>query len=244
ADLPLVARGAGAVRARILLGDVVAGRAVRHALLDVADRVAQPLRIVARVLEDVEREPLRAFRADARELLQLLDEAGERIGQQLETGNLEPAHQAGHLLRELLVDLAVRVVDRREDQVLQHLHVVFGDDFRIDLDRLELLVAADGHGDHAAAGGRLDAQLGHLLLQALLHLLRLLHHRLNVHIAPTDPYISSTSRISAGKTSSIACTVDEDIASAFKSRFRSFGSFGAFGSFGPFAFAAFGPFDG
>src|SRR5207237_10345331 len=52
---------------------------------------------------------------------------------------------------------------------------------------------------HAPAGVALDAQLGHLFLQALLHLLRLLHHLLNIHI-------SSTSRISAGKTSSIAWT--------------------------------------
>src|SRR6185295_6614295 len=42
-------------------------------------------------------------------------------------------------------------------------------------------------------------KLGHLPLQALLHLLRLLHHLLNIHI-------SSTSRISAAKTSSIVCT--------------------------------------
>src|SRR6185503_9037206 len=88
-------------------------------------------------------------------------------------------------------------------------------------------------GDHAAAGGRLDAELRHLLLQALLHLLRLLHHGLDVHNvitfrrvrvrlaceAPRNPsYISSTSRISAGNTSSIAWTVDDDMASAFRSR--------------------------
>ena len=35
-----------------------------------------------------------------------------------------------------------------------------------------------------AAGRRLDPQLGHLLLQALLHLLRLLHHLLDVHRGP------------------------------------------------------------
>ena len=107
----------------------------------------------------------------------------ERFGkrQSSRAGDLQPAHHALHLLTELLVDLPVRVVDRRDDQVLQHLHVVFRDDFGIDLDRLQLLVAADDDGHHAAAGGRLDAQLGHLLLQALLHLLRLLHHGLDVH---------------------------------------------------------------
>ena len=43
------------------------------------------------------------------------------------------------------------------------------------------LGAVDDDGDHAAAGVALDLQLGHLLLQALLHLLRLLHHLLDVH---------------------------------------------------------------
>src|SRR5439155_11495194 len=77
--------------------------------------------------------------------------------------------------------------------------VLFRDDLGVDGDRLDLLGAVDADGDHAAAGVALDAEAGHLLLQALLHLLRLLHHLLDVHI-------SSTSRISAGKTSSIVCT--------------------------------------
>src|SRR4029453_1455519 len=46
-----------------------------------------------------------------------------------------------------------------------------------------------------------------------LHLLGLLHHREDVHES-----ISSTSRISAGKTSRSPCTPEEDNASAFKSR--------------------------
>ena len=80
-----------------------------------------------------------------------------------------------------LVRLALRIVDGRQNQVLQHLHVVFRHGFGIDLQRLDLLGAIHHHGHHAAARGRLDAQFGHLLLQALLHLLRLLHHLLNVH---------------------------------------------------------------
>ena len=39
-----------------------------------------------------------------------------------------------------LVDLAMRVVDRRDDQVLQHLDVVLRHDLGIDLDASELLV--------------------------------------------------------------------------------------------------------
>src|SRR5439155_20811011 len=88
------------------------------------------------------------------------------------------------------------------DQILQPTDVVFRHDLRVDFDRLHQLGAVDDDGDHPAAGVALDAQLGHLLLQALLHLLRLLHHLLHL----LDVHISSTSRISAGKTSNIACT--------------------------------------
>src|SRR6185295_17702576 len=95
--------------------------------------------------------------------------------------------------------LAVGVVEGGDDEILQHLDVVFRDHLGIDLQLLHLLRAVDDDSDHAAAGVALDAQIGHLLLQALLHLLRLLHHLLNVHI-------SSTSRISAGKISSIVWT--------------------------------------
>ena len=36
-------------------------------------------------------------------------------------------------------------------------------------------------GDHSAAGAAFHAEFGHLLLQGRLHLLRLLHHLLDVH---------------------------------------------------------------
>src|SRR5688572_27068661 len=73
-----------------------------------------------------------------------------------------------------------------------------------------MLVSVHRHGDHAAAGGGLHRQFGHLLLQALLHLLRLLHHVLDVHR-------SSIVVFSTGKISSTACTVEFAIASAFTS---------------------------
>src|SRR6202022_3047407 len=107
--------------------------------------------------------------------------------------------QAGPLLGPLLVDLPVRVVDRSDDQVLQHLDLVFRHDLGIDLQRLNLLGAIDNDRDHAAAGGRFTLELGHLLLALILHLLSLLPHLLDIHI-------SSPSRISAGKTSSSAWT--------------------------------------
>jgi hypothetical protein len=77
ADLPLVAGRAGAERAGIGVGDVIAGRAVGDPLLDVADGVAQPLRILARRLEHVKRQALGALGADAGQLLQLLHQAGQ-----------------------------------------------------------------------------------------------------------------------------------------------------------------------
>src|SRR3954469_6199538 len=132
---------------------------------------------------------------------------------------------ATHLLGHLFIRFAMRVIDRGDDHILQHLDLFLRDHFRIDLEGLNLLRAIDGDGDHAAAGVALDAQFGHLLLQALLHLLRLLHHLLDVHI-------SSTSRISAGKTSSIACTPASAIACSRSTDFRSAVSFALAGTAG------------
>ena len=82
------------------------------------------------------------------------------------TGMLHARRQhAAHLLRHLLVGLAVRVVDGGDDQILQHLDVFLRDDLGIDLQRLHLLGAVDDDRDHAAAGVAFDSQLGHLLLQ-------------------------------------------------------------------------------
>src|SRR6266542_3541005 len=99
----------------------------------------------------------------------------------LHSWNLEPAEHPAHLLLHRLIGLAMRLGDRSDEQVLQHLHIVFRHDVRIERDPLYLLVAVHDDGDHAAAGGRLDMRFGHLLLQALLHLLRLFHHALDVH---------------------------------------------------------------
>src|SRR5688572_6105764 len=130
-----------------------------------------------------------------------------------EAGNLQATEHAGHRLPELLVDLAVRVVDGSDDQILKHLDFLLRDDLGINGDGLHLLGAVDDDGHHPAAGRRLDPQVGHLLLQAFLHLFRLLHHGCDVHGS-----ISSTSRISAGNTSSTAWIADEFMASALRSR--------------------------
>src|SRR5262249_17784786 len=120
-------------------------------------------------------------------------------------------------LLHLLVGLPVGVVHSGNDQILQHLDIVLRDHFRIDLDSEKLLGAVERGGHHAAAGGCLHAERGHLLLQPLLHLLRLLHHLLNL----LGIHISSPSRISAGKTSSRAWTPASASASSFNADFRS-----------------------
>ena len=78
------------------------------------------------------------------------------------------------------------VVDGGHDQVLQHPHVVFRHHLGVDRHGEQVLVPVDGDRHHPAAGGRLHAQLAHLLLEPLLRLLRLLHHCLKIHDAP-DP---------------------------------------------------------
>src|SRR5688572_3256997 len=116
----------------------------------------------------------------------------------------------------------MRIVDGSDDQILQHADVVFRHDFRIDRDLLQMLMAVHGDGDHTAPSSGLHGQLGHLLLQALLHFLRLLHHVLDVHRAFAFQR-SSTVVFSTGKISSTACTVELAIASAFTSSADGFG---------------------
>src|SRR4051812_41755095 len=151
--------------------------------------------------------------------ISLVSGSGRLIGQSAASkhaGDFQAAHHPAHLLLHAFVGLALRVVDRRENQVLQHLDIVFRYRFGIDLQREHLLGAVHGHGDHAAAGVALDLHLGHLLLHALLHLLRLLHELLRIH-----RYISSTSLISAANTSSIVWTPLSAIARSFSSCLRS-----------------------
>src|SRR5580765_1801127 len=109
------------------------------------------------------------------------------------------------------------VVDGCDDEILQHFDVVLRHNLGINLDREELLGAVDRHRHHAAAGGGFDGERRHFFLQAFLPLLRLLHHLLNL----LGIHISSTSRISAGKTSSSAWTPASASASSFNADFRS-----------------------
>jgi hypothetical protein len=71
-----------AEKAGVRIGNVAADRTIRDAILDVAHRVHQPLDLFPGRLEHVKREPLGTLGADSGKALQLLDEAGKRIGAQ------------------------------------------------------------------------------------------------------------------------------------------------------------------
>src|SRR5918993_2836376 len=141
-------------------------------------------------------------------------DAGRAI-RRLHSRQLEAAEQAAHLVLHCRVHLAVRVVERGDDQVLQHADFILGHHLGIDGDLLEMLVAVDDHRDHAAAGGGLNRQLRHFALEAFLHLLRLLHHVLYAHRYLS--YLSSIVVFSTGNISSTAWTVELAMASAFTS---------------------------
>ena len=111
---------------------------------------------------------------------------------------IAPIFSLRHLLRR-----AARLGDGGDHEVLEHLDVVGIDGAGIDLDRLQVAVAGDGGGDHAAAGGaghlgRRD--LGLRLLHRGLHLLHLPQHLLLVHDSSSISWASNAStkpRISA-----------------------------------------------
>src|SRR5262249_20452341 len=81
-------------------------------------------------------------------------------------------------------------VEGGNDEVLEHLDLVRVDQRLVDLERLQVALAADRDLDHAAAGGavHLDGfearlHLGHLGL----HLLRLLHHLAEISHDSSSP---------------------------------------------------------
>jgi hypothetical protein len=92
------------------------------------------------------------------------------------------AEHAAHLLLDFAIHLLDGLVAGGYDHVLQHLDIARH--FGVDLDFEQVLLAVHLHGDHAAAGGGFDPDLGDLLLELLLHLLCLAHHLLHLlHVA-------------------------------------------------------------
>lgn len=81
ADEALVADGAGAVGARVDVGDVIADGAEAEVGLQLADGVGQGLGVLRRGAEDVEGEALGAAGSNAGELAELVDEAAHGLGE-------------------------------------------------------------------------------------------------------------------------------------------------------------------
>src|SRR4029078_9220245 len=131
----------------------------------------------------------------------------------LEPRKAEPAEVAERrpqLRLDQALRRAQRLVDRREDQVLEHLRVVWVDRLRVDLDLADLAVARRGDGDHPAAGARLDGLVLELFLRLLhlaLHLLDLLQHLVHV-----EAHSSLTSR--ASKVPFISSLISSSVAAS------------------------------
>ena len=79
AHQPLIAGRAGAIDARIDVGDVVAHRTQPQAGFHVAHRGGQRLGVFIAGAQNVEGQPLRALRAHARQLLQLVNQPRHRL---------------------------------------------------------------------------------------------------------------------------------------------------------------------
>ena len=81
ADQALVAGGTSAVGARVDVGDVVAHRAEAQIRFDVAYGLREAFGVFIAGAEDVEGKTLRALGSNARQLLQLVDEARHGFGE-------------------------------------------------------------------------------------------------------------------------------------------------------------------
>src|SRR5205807_10155114 len=80
------------------------------------------------------------------------------------------AREIFHLVGEFFIDAPRRFIDCRADQVLQHLLVLTGKNFRLDFHVDDLLLAIHFHIDHAAAGRGFHGHGIHLPLQVFLQL--------------------------------------------------------------------------
>ena len=98
----------------------------------------------------------------------------------------DAARNRGHLALRLIGSRLECLIDRCNDQILQHVDVVRINNVRLDFNALERGSAGYSRGNHTAACRAGGFHLRDLLLRlehALLHLLCLLHHRLHVHAA-------------------------------------------------------------
>src|SRR5215212_453302 len=98
----------------------------------------------------------------------------------LEARDPEAARHRRHLLLGKPPRGSEGIVDRRDDQVLEHLDVRRVDRRRIDRDGDELLLSGDHCADDTAAGRAVHGRVAQLALDALHLLLHLLGHPLQV----------------------------------------------------------------
>src|SRR5262245_35895109 len=130
----------------------------------------------------------------------LLGSAGRSRPWETEGAGDRP-RQVAHLLLHQLLDLLLRVPERGEDEILQHLHVAR--QLRVDLDAQRLAGAGEGDGHHAASGAADHLALAKLFAQRLhlgLHLLGLLEHVAHV----LEQAASSGTRLPAATGSAVA----------------------------------------
>ena len=86
---------------------------------------------------------------------------------QIEAGRqVQAAGEFLHLVRRLLLGFCLRIGMRRDDQIFENIRLIRVHQARVDLDTLQLALAAEGHGDHPGCRRALDRHL----CQALLHL--------------------------------------------------------------------------
>ena len=99
---------------------------------------------------------------------------------------LSSARELAHVLRRVSLCLAHCLVDRRNDHILQHFHIVGVDCLRVNRNAHQLALAADDRRTITPPAVASYCFFFHLLLhlqKVLLHLLRLLHHLHLVHAA-------------------------------------------------------------
>ena len=107
-----------------------------------------------------------------------------------QAAQIQAAGETGHVVRRFGVRRPHGFVDRGNDHILEHFHVVGIHCLWLDLDADQFMLAVDGGRDHAATGCRREG-FGLLLClhpkHFLLHLLRLLHHSRLIHSAGHTP---------------------------------------------------------
>ena len=130
ADGVPVAGGAGAVAAGIDVGDVVADGAEAELFAQDEDGVGEGAGVVVGAAQKVEGEALGGFGADAGELAQFVDEAGDGVGEAghclLQAWKVEAAHHAGDGRLDGLVGAAAGLVDGGGDEVFEEFDVAGG----------------------------------------------------------------------------------------------------------------------